>query len=173
MAVKKTPSRKKPVVLPTTRKNHASIRKRPPLNPKSTHRLKKGNAPPPEILTKAPPRKPSVKPLPTAIQENPFRVTGIPANATVADLKSRLLTSEVCTPDEIATIRIVEMTLCPSCYGPITQTALIRFSQAPSYLQGVNQYQLQWDHWTLTIDQSFVGLTQLYRTPPGVKIEAE
>jgi hypothetical protein len=106
-----------------------------------------------------------------------FRVTNIPSAATLNALQDAL--QSCLSADERAAIAI-EATLSPSATveEDDTATALATFSpQTPSFLdplaKGADNIQVKTDLGDLLLDRMFYGLTQLYPTTPGARIEAE
>lgn len=104
-----------------------------------------------------------------------YRVSGIPAAATKAELYKVLLSraNPHCTPHELQTAWIVELDLVPCCYDPHTEVAFVQFSQQLSYLAKGKQWQIEVGSYSLDIDKSFEGFTQLYHTPLNQTVQAQ
>lgn len=103
-----------------------------------------------------------------------YRVAGIPAAATPAEICAVLLNKRHCTTQELQNTQVLELDLIPSCYNTETQAAFVRFSQNLGFMaRGEQQWQIQVDGYKLTIDRHFKGFTQLYSTPVDQKIEVE
>jgi len=103
-----------------------------------------------------------------------FRVANIPSSTPLAELKDAL-TSPMLIAERGAIS--IEATLAPSVtFGK--DTALVTFSpQEPGYLEplnkGADDVQVDTHLGDLSLDKMFYGLTQLYPTTPGARIEAE
>lgn len=113
----------------------------------------------------------SIKPTPR-VKDTVFRVRGIPDGATMDNLAAAF--SEF-SSDGI-TLDLNKTTMCQSCYGDGTQTALVQFTpHAPDILETLPngkghgiKYAKHHDIW---IDKDFYGLTPLYRTQGIVNAE--
>lgn len=102
-----------------------------------------------------------------------YRVAGIPAIVTAAELGVVLLHQTYCTEEERQNTRVDELALAPSCYDTYSQVAFVRFSRVPGYLVGRKQRQILVGSFRLNIDTHFEGFTQLYPTLKDQKVEAE
>lgn len=118
---------------------------------------------------------PDQKPADLNPKTTVFRLQGIPVGVTEADLGDAIL--EPCPKSELEALEepvTIDITMCMSCYGGGTQTALAKFSYIPAYLSQANgEYQLLVDGEVVNIDIDFYDFTPLYPTRPGVEIKAE
>ncbi|RPB13466.1 hypothetical protein P167DRAFT_115662 [Morchella conica CCBAS932] len=97
-------------------------------------------------------------------QDTVFRVVGVPAPLTIAELQTAFCEEF----GDQATIDLKKSTLCPSCFSDGTQVALVQFTSEPpkelGTLKAGQPYEMELEDGDISLDKDFFGLTQLYPT---------
>jgi protein SERAC1 len=109
-----------------------------------------------------------------------FRVTGLPVDKAVLDVKSTLTQTirDLLTEDERQQVE-VSVTCIPSCDEIPTSSALVEFKGGnPDFLAQLDHtplgdWQVEMGGEDINFDRHFFGFTQLYPTDPDNPVTAE